>query len=451
MLDLRSLLSTTRRCGLLGLVVALLVAGVLSAAAAAAPYEPNDTFGAANGPLIGGQAYQGAIETTNDVDWFFFNVAAERQLDVALTSTTPDCYVSMALYDVDGDYISNESVQSSFSSGVQKTAHLTYSAGQSQYALKITANQGCGYTFTPTPADAYTSTSRGLQFTIGAQDTDSIYRLIVDGQTIANDSRGGTFVLGHLAPTSRITFEEQNTTDPYFGWKASLTDLEGRGVTTLWSENQSGGNSSSAPRIGIVRHVVLSPAGNILEGCGEALAAATCFPRDSDGDGFTDDVDACVSDRGVASARGCPDGDGDGIPDAADRCSGTAGAASAAGCPDRDGDGFADDSDSCRTIPGIAPNGCPAKQRYATLVTVRRSGRRISGRVSSSGPGCAGTRKVVLRRMGSGTRSFGATTARSNGTFTIVAPRRLRGRIYVVIAERSLKTKLCRAANSRHV
>jgi hypothetical protein len=436
---------------LLSLVV-LLIALISSAPASAAPYEPNDSFAAANGPLIGGQTYSAAIETSNDVDWFFFNTTGQRQLDIALTATTPNCAVNMSMYDVDGDPVrgsySDLATSSNYYSGVQRTGHITYTAEFSQYALKVTGPQGCGYDVVPTPADAYTSTTRGLQFSTSTyRDSDAIYRVSVDGRQLLNASSDGSFVLGQLPPTSRITYEVQNTLKDW-GWDAGLTNIAGRGRTTLWIEDQAG---STVGRIGVVRRVVLSPSGNILESCGEALTAAPCFPRDSDGDGVSDDVDKCPTTKGSASAGGCPDADGDGIPDSADKCPNTPGPASAAGCPDADGDGIPDSVDRCKTVPGPAPSGCPEQAKYATLVTVKRSGRRFSGRVSSSGPGCASARHVVLRRVGNGTRAFAATTARPDGTFTIVAPPRMRGPFYVLVSARNLKTKLCRSASSRFV
>jgi outer membrane protein OmpA-like peptidoglycan-associated protein len=57
-------------------------------------------------------------------------------------------------------------------------------------------------------------------------------------------------------------------------------------------------------------------------------------PRDTDGDGFVDDRDACPTQAGVA-----PDG-----------------------CPapaDPDGDGFVGEADACPDEPGVAPDGCP--------------------------------------------------------------------------------------------
>jgi outer membrane protein OmpA-like peptidoglycan-associated protein len=103
-------------------------------------------------------------------------------------------------------------------------------------------------------------------------------------------------------------------------------------------------------------------------------------PPDTDGDGITDDKDACPTVKGVPSAdptkNGCPppppppDRDGDGIPDAQDACPDTPGVANADpsknGCPaDRDGDGIPDAQDACPDVAGVAnadpkKNGCPA-------------------------------------------------------------------------------------------
>lgn len=99
-------------------------------------------------------------------------------------------------------------------------------------------------------------------------------------------------------------------------------------------------------------------------------------PRDTDGDGIIDDVDACPQTPGEANddpdKHGCPppdDRDGDGIVDADDACPDTPGEASddpeQHGCPpDRDGDGVIDDEDACPDTPGIRTddpdtNGCP--------------------------------------------------------------------------------------------
>ncbi len=97
---------------------------------------------------------------------------------------------------------------------------------------------------------------------------------------------------------------------------------------------------------------------------------------DSDGDGFTDDVDQCpaAADQGYGmDPYGCPitgnqDSDGDGLPDVYDSCPGQGDAGygvDANGCPnvDSDGDGVFDAVDQCpgRGEEGYGVNyeGCP--------------------------------------------------------------------------------------------
>ena len=100
----------------------------------------------------------------------------------------------------------------------------------------------------------------------------------------------------------------------------------------------------------------------------EANAAA----RDDDGDGVSNDEDACPREAGPAGSKGCPvkDTDGDGIIDSVDKCPQAAGPAENQGCPgkgaagDEDGDGVVDGVDKCPNEAGPAENqGCPVKDR----------------------------------------------------------------------------------------
>jgi type IX secretion system PorP/SprF family membrane protein len=82
-------------------------------------------------------------------------------------------------------------------------------------------------------------------------------------------------------------------------------------------------------------------------------------PKDSDGDGVTDDQDACPGIAGVSALKGCPDKDGDGISDEQDECPNEAGSNALNGCPDKDGDGIPDAKDDCPDQKGLAAfNGC---------------------------------------------------------------------------------------------
>ncbi|MDB4953946.1 MAG: OmpA/MotB domain protein [Myxococcales bacterium] len=91
----------------------------------------------------------------------------------------------------------------------------------------------------------------------------------------------------------------------------------------------------------------------------EKVVAPPPGPKDTDGDGITDDVDKCPTEAedkdGFQDDDGCPDpdNDGDGIPDAADKCPNEAedkdGFQDEDGCPDpdNDNDGIADAADKC--------------------------------------------------------------------------------------------------------
>lgn len=91
-------------------------------------------------------------------------------------------------------------------------------------------------------------------------------------------------------------------------------------------------------------------------------------PGDADGDGVTDDLDACADTPAgwVVDSRGCPkDTDGDGVADGNDKCPGTPKGATvdANGCPsDSDLDGVFDGIDRCpNTLAGVKVDatGCP--------------------------------------------------------------------------------------------
>ncbi|MFN5335500.1 MAG: OmpA family protein [Bacteroidota bacterium] len=81
---------------------------------------------------------------------------------------------------------------------------------------------------------------------------------------------------------------------------------------------------------------------------------------DKDQDGIVDVEDACPDSMGVAKYKGCPipDSDGDGFHDEIDSCLNERG--TILGCPDKDGDGIADKYDECPDLAGInALRGCP--------------------------------------------------------------------------------------------
>lgn len=81
---------------------------------------------------------------------------------------------------------------------------------------------------------------------------------------------------------------------------------------------------------------------------------------DTDGDGLTDNVDECPEVAGLQEFQGCPDKDEDGVPDKDDNCPDTKGKKELSGCPDSDDDGIADKDDECPNEKGTEANkGCP--------------------------------------------------------------------------------------------
>src|SRR5205814_1486227 len=103
--------------------------------------------------------------------------------------------------------------------------------------------------------------------------------------------------------------------------------------------------------------------------------------KDTDGDGYPDDIDQCPTEKEDGKKPdpddGCPapkDRDGDGIPDDVDKCPSDPedkdGIMDDDGCPekDADGDGIPDTEDACPLVPGVKnkdpkKNGCKAESK----------------------------------------------------------------------------------------
>lgn len=77
------------------LVVSIVAFGLLviaPGASGAGPYEPNDSFNTAYGPLSAGTAYPGAFETENDVDYFYFYLPTLTQMQYQLVTPGSNGY-----------------------------------------------------------------------------------------------------------------------------------------------------------------------------------------------------------------------------------------------------------------------------------------------------------------------------------------------------------------------
>ncbi len=99
-----------------------------------------------------------------------------------------------------------------------------------------------------------------------------------------------------------------------------------------------------------------------------STAVFTVTAPDSDGDGVTDDVDACPFEF-AQTQNGCPfipDSDGDGVGDPTDQCQFEYGTLPNGCPPDSDGDGIGDYRDDCPYEFAQTQNGCPAQPSQPT-------------------------------------------------------------------------------------
>jgi len=132
---------------------AFLVVGPI--AVADGPYEPNESITQARGPMLGGTNYNGVIETSNDVDWFYFYIAGQRQFEVVfIWRAGTSCEVT--LRDADGAELGSGYVSGDPQYTVATITHT--SPGTTRYNLEVNSNcEGHAYTLQIRPADAVTS------------------------------------------------------------------------------------------------------------------------------------------------------------------------------------------------------------------------------------------------------------------------------------------------------
>lgn len=147
--------------------------------------------------------------------------------------------------------------------------------------------------------------------------------------------------------------------------------IQGRIFGSLWLGVAGGPGLDAAlgtPRFRVLGMLSWSPEG-------DKPRAVTTPKRDTDGDGWTDDVDPCPYAFGEknpptpTSRPGCPwiDTDEDGIADTEDACpeepTGAVGDPERQGCPsDRDRDGVRDVIDFCPDTKGeVRYDGCPSE------------------------------------------------------------------------------------------
>jgi hypothetical protein len=117
------------------------------------PYDPNDSAQQATGPVAVGSPYGGAFETSNDVDWFFYDSAGAAQIDISLTATGT-CGVGLRFKNADQSEIARIDADPG-----GQTQHILQTVGKARYLLELTRRYydspgaGCNYQFRIDPVN----------------------------------------------------------------------------------------------------------------------------------------------------------------------------------------------------------------------------------------------------------------------------------------------------------
>lgn len=206
-------------------------------------------------------------------------------------------------------------------------------------------------------------------------------------------------IFGRTSAVKPFKIENQNPMEWLVGIRATffgrmmLSLGGGRGILPGY------GAPSARAFLGLGFIIVKPKKAPVVDAYGEAPASQPVpppAPKDTDGDGFTDDVDYCDSDAedkdSYQDEDGCPDPDNDSdkVLDGVDACPNHPEDLDQFedenGCaePDNDGDGILDGADECPNLAEVVNNvkdfdGCPDKGK--TLVEVTSSGINILDKV----------------------------------------------------------------------
>ena len=122
-------------------------AGFAPGLRAAGPYEPNDTTASAVGPVAGGQAYTGAIESQGDLDYFFFYVTSPGEAQVTLT--VGNLGGGTGISNIDAMVLDSSTTPvgglSYINRGKEKTA--TLALRPQKYFIEVSSTEGFGDTY----------------------------------------------------------------------------------------------------------------------------------------------------------------------------------------------------------------------------------------------------------------------------------------------------------------
>lgn len=117
------------------------------------PPEPDDVPAQAFGPLLGGKAYSGTIETTNDREYLYFYARSNRKATLQLTAAC-----SSGEADVSAKPVSSNQVEApglDAESNERQTAALDTGSRAERYVYEIGGSTGCTWQVELAPADAF--------------------------------------------------------------------------------------------------------------------------------------------------------------------------------------------------------------------------------------------------------------------------------------------------------
>lgn len=373
---------------LIGALACAAVGG--SATQAFADVEPNNIISQAEGPIAGGVPIDGNLATINDIDYYVFYAASQQQIHLtsSILSGQSSYCLDVTLLGTDGYVLSS---------------NYTTPIGVNRYFIRVESDScaAVNYRFQVDPPAAVT-TGPALDHTV----TETAEPNETPGQAS-----------GPLAANVNYTGVHETTNDEdwfYFLVPPGTHQLD---VATTGTGSYSdctevalygaGGTSSiasargSTSTFGHIKQTVTGPSRYHLLAGPEGGSSS------------------CVGGRWQFRIE---------TPDAV-----TA-------------------SNPVTTPPPPPPPGRSttpmAVTNYSTYLTLRRRGAKYSGRLTSSRAGCKVGRLVILRRAGSGTKRFGTTYSRGDGTFTIKRSFRLRGQVYAMAAGRASGSTICRNGRS---
>jgi hypothetical protein len=144
----------TRHALLLGAAVLSIFAAAAQSAIAAGEWEPNDSYLTAAGPLTAGTTYTGAFETSNDVDYFYFYVPQQTQLQFKVTNSTPqNVYICTDIERQALDRVEGISGSTSLTvyGGESKSGAVTLTPGKYYFEVICPGTVGKTYSFSLGP------------------------------------------------------------------------------------------------------------------------------------------------------------------------------------------------------------------------------------------------------------------------------------------------------------